>query len=405
MAVAGTDRIMGQYGIDPVRMGAVYSIFLLVYSICMIPGGLLIDRVGARIALMVVGFGSAIFGALTGLTGWVFSGTASLLLALTLVRGSMGFVCAPLHPAAARSIGNWFPFAQRSWANGIVTAAAIAGVALSYPVFGALIQWVDWQAAFMICAGITALWTFLWTWKATDRPEQHTSVNAAEVKWIGTSNPSGVSAPVVRGGEWRALLKNRHLLLITLSYAGVGYFQYLFVYWMLYYFDKILHLGETASKYYAGILQLALALGMPLGGWLSGKLALSLGVRRGRAFVSGGGMVVSAVLLGLGVWSNEPAWIVAWFALAHAAIGASEGPIWATAVDIGGRNGGTAAAICNTGGNVGGLLAPVMTPWISLHYGWPWGIGVGGVVCFLGALCWCWIDPAPPKNSTQEKPE
>jgi dipeptide/tripeptide permease len=113
----------------------------------------------------------------------------------------------------------------------------------------------------------------------------------------------------------------------------------------------------------------------------------------GRALVSGGGMGLSATLLGLGVLSHDAAWIVAWFALAHIAIGAAEGPFWATAVDIGGAKGGTSAAICNTGGNLGGLLAPWLTPLISQHLGWPWGIGVGGVTCFLGALCWFGIDP------------
>src|SRR6187397_1908217 len=122
MSVAGTDRIMSQFSIEPVKMGAVYSSFLLVYSICMIPGGLFIDRFGPRRALIVVGFGSALFGALTGITGWVFGMAASLLFALTLVRGTMGLLSAPLHHAAARTIGNWFPFAQRSWANGLVTA-------------------------------------------------------------------------------------------------------------------------------------------------------------------------------------------------------------------------------------------------------------------------------------------
>ena len=101
MSVAGTDRIMAQFSIDPVKMGAVYSAFLLIYSICMIPGGLFIDRFGPRRALMVVGFGSAAFAALTGLTGWMCTSAASLLLALTLVRGTMGMLSAPLHPAAA----------------------------------------------------------------------------------------------------------------------------------------------------------------------------------------------------------------------------------------------------------------------------------------------------------------
>ena len=147
MSVAGTDRLMGQFSVEPTKMGAVYSTFLLIYSICMIPGGLFIDRFGPRRALMVVGFGSALFGALTGITGWLFSSAASMLLALTLVRGTMWMLSAPLHPAGARAIANWFPFAQRSWANGIVTAAAIVGVAVSYPGFGALIKVFDWPAA------------------------------------------------------------------------------------------------------------------------------------------------------------------------------------------------------------------------------------------------------------------
>ena len=405
MSVAGTDRIMDQFSISPTQMGVVYSTFLLVYSLCMIPGGLFIDRFGPRRALMVVGFGSALFGTLTGVTGWFFSSGAQLLLALLLVRGTMGLLSAPLHPAAARAIGNWFPFAQRSLANSIVTCAAIVGVAVSYPGFGALIKLLDWPSAFLVCAVVTALLTGLWAMHATDCPAQHRAVNAAEKDWIGTVENQPAAVSTNRAEGWSELLRNRSLILITVSYAAVGYFQYLFVYWMQFYFDKVLHLGGTASKYYAGILQLALALGMPMGGWLSGRLSRGYGVRRGRALVSGGGMIASAFLLGFGVLAREPVWIVTWFALAHATLGASEGPFWATAVDIGGAKGGTAAAICNTGGNLGGLLAPVVTPWVSGHLGWPWGIGLGGVICFFGALCWRGIDPTPQgRNSLHAKP-
>lgn len=393
MSVAGTDQIMQQYQIDPVRMGAVYSAFLLVYSICMIPGGIFIDRFGPRRALMVVGFGSAVFAALTGLLGWLGLTGASLLMSLILVRGTMGCVSAPLHPAGARAVGNWFPAAQRSWANGIVTAAAIAGVAASYPGFGALIAHVGWSAGFVICAAVTALLTIFWAVVVRDTPALHPRVNDCERAWIQHGELASVSDPTASAISWRTLLGNRSLLLVTLSYAAVGYFQYLFVYWMQYYFDKVLNLGGSTSKNYAGLLQVALALGMPLGGWLSTRWSRQGGVRRGRAWVAGGGMAASAALLGLGVFCREPAWIVTWFALAHAALGASEGPIWATAVDIGGSKGGTAAAICNTGGNIGGLIAPVMTPWISGVLGWNWGIGLGGLICLLGAFCWMGIDP------------
>src|SRR5262245_3198325 len=153
MSVAGTDRIMADYNLSPTRMGSVYSAFLLLYSLCMIPGGLFIDRFGPRRALMLVGFGSAFFGALTGVTGFVFTGPG-IWLALIGVRGTMGLVSSPLHPASARMVGNWFEPGQRALANGLVTGAAIVGVAITYKGFGAWMHWSSWQSAF-IWSGVT----------------------------------------------------------------------------------------------------------------------------------------------------------------------------------------------------------------------------------------------------------
>jgi MFS transporter, ACS family, D-galactonate transporter len=194
--------------------------------------------------------------------------------------------------------------------------------------------------------------------------------------------------------DWRILLRNRSLMYLTLSYAAVGYFEYLFNFWMHYYFQDVLHLATERSRYYAGILFVAMAVGMAGGGWLSVHLQHRYGVRRGRALVPVGGMVGSAGFLLLGIFATEPRWIVTWFALAMAAIGACEGPFWTTAVELGGRRGGTAAGICNTGGNAGGLLAPILTPWVSRLFGWPVGIGLGSAVCMAGVCLWWWIDPS-----------
>jgi hypothetical protein len=71
MATAGDARVMAQYRIAPERMGAVYSaLLLLAYTLCMIPGGLLIDRYGPKAALAAPGFGSAVFVAATGAPRW-----------------------------------------------------------------------------------------------------------------------------------------------------------------------------------------------------------------------------------------------------------------------------------------------------------------------------------------------
>src|SRR5207248_11466972 len=94
IAKAGVMRIMPQYNISPTRMGMIYSAFLVTYTIFMIPGGLFIDRFGTRAALMMVCFSSALFVTLTGVVGFTLTDSASIFLALILVRGLMGIFSA-----------------------------------------------------------------------------------------------------------------------------------------------------------------------------------------------------------------------------------------------------------------------------------------------------------------------
>ena len=88
-------------------------------------------------------------------------------------------------------------------------------------------------------------------------------------------------------------------------------------------------------------------------------------------------------------------WMIAWFTAALGMLGLCEASFWTVAINLGRERGGTSAAIMNTRGNGIGLLAPMVTPWLGTHLGWSWGLGVGAIVGVLGALCWCWIDPAP----------
>jgi ACS family glucarate transporter-like MFS transporter len=143
-----------------------------------------------------------------------------------------------------------------------------------------------------------------------------------------------------------------------------------------------------------------MALGMPLGGWLSDRIQALVGWRAARNGLVFAAMTASACLLWVGVRASEPVWIVTWLALALGVLGMAEGPFWVTAVEVGGRRGGLSAAIFNTGGNAGGILAPFATPWVSdsLGYGWQSGISLGSVICLLGAACWIWIDGSNHEN-------
>jgi len=394
ITTAGNARIMEQYGIEPEWMGWIYSAYLITYTVCMIPGGWVIDRIGAVRALAIVLAGSVPFVAATGAVGLVARDASFAFVAMWIVRALLGIVSAPLHPACARVVGNWVEAGGRVRANGLVTGSALMGIAATPPVFGFLITRFDWPAAFLIASGVTAAVAVVWMLVASESPGPAAKATDSS----GVPRPiDELTAAVDQPGTpapWISLLRDRSLILLTLSFAAVGYFQYLFFYWMEYYFEKVLHLEESTSRFYVAIPTLAMGVGMVLGGWLSDALERAHGVRWGRRFVPMGGMAAGACLLGLGVWAREPVWIVTWFAMAMAAVGAAEGPFWATAIELGGRRGGSAAGLLNTGGNVGGILAPIVTPWVGQRYGWGGAVALGSLVSLMGVALWFGIDPA-----------
>jgi MFS family permease len=413
MSAAYDERILGQYGISEEAMGWVYSTFFLVYAVFMTPGGWLVDRFGARTALVFMGFGSALFCAMTGLVCGAFRTATGLVVALLVVRGLMGLFTAPIYPASARVVSHWVPFSRRALANGLIQGSAGLGIACTYVALGALMDQFDrlewpnafpvtgWPTAFLVTGGVTGLLAFLWSAWSTNDPAEHRAVNQAELRLIKENDLRPTSKSILLSG-WGSLLRNRSLICLTLSYGAIGYFEYLFFFWMHYYFEDQLKLGKIESRWYIGIVNLSFAVGMPLGGWLSDRLLHRYGHRLGRTLVPVAGMLAGAILLQVGLLASQPAWVVTWFALALGAVGACEAPFWTTAVELGGRRGGTSAAICNTGGNVGGFLAPIVTPWISALYGWPYGITLGSIICLAGVCLWLWINPSkcPEEFST-----
>ena len=76
-----------------------------------------------------------------------------------------------------------------------------------------------------------------------------------------------------------------------------------------------------------------------------------------------------------------------------AAAGMVEGCFWTTATDIGGQRRGLAGAFMNTGGNAGGLIAPVLTPLMAAKINYSGSIVVACVISLVGGLLWFAIRP------------
>lgn len=389
LPVAGDD-ICSRYGLSETQFGTVISAMLAAYTIFMIPAGWFSDRFGAWTALAAMGLGTAVFVAGTGALGWAVPAgeSVTMLAALWVIRAAMGVFTAPIYPAAGRVVARSIPFGHRARANAWVTGAGMVGMAFSFPLFGALVAEVGWPAAFMVTGALTAALAITWITYAPDERREH----------------APIASHLVARALWTSLLRNRSLWIFTLSYATVGYVENVVFYWSKHYFKNILEFGEIAGSIATMIPPLCMGVCMPLGGWLSDWLLPRVGYRRCRAWVAMGGMVgCSAMLIGATLATNNVL-IVACFAIALGLMGLTEAPAWATAIDLGGKQAATSAAIANTGGNAGGTLSPTITPWVSAmlmtHYGvsdqegWAWGIRLAALVCLVGAALWLWIDAA-----------
>jgi MFS family permease len=406
IAVAANAHFIGEGKLSEPQMGLVFSAFLLVYTIGMLPGGYLIDRVGPRWAMTAMGLGFGFWSALTGVLGWTGLAVSAMFVPLLVIRGLAGAASVPLHPGAARSVSLWLPLRERSSANGMVTAGALVGIALSYPLFGALMDALGWPGAFVAAGAALMLFAVLWGAVAADTPESHRWSNPAERELVSADGGTPARNRVTLR-EAAALFRNRSLLLLTLSYGALGYMQYMFFYWVEYYFGKVLSLPPSESRDAAFTVTMAMAVGMFAGGWVAALLSRTLGHAAGYRLVGVGGMGLCAAFSAAGVSAGDPATVVWYFSLAMGSLGLCEGIFWTTAPALEPRSGGLAAAVVNTGGNGVGLLAPVFTPLIGQAYGWNAAVVVACVVCGLGGLLWLGIQPGVPKGGAElvEEPE
>ncbi len=399
ITVAAKAHFIGSGLLSEVQMGQVYSEFLWVYTLCMLPGGWLIDAAGPRRALTVMGLGMGFCVVLTGALGEFGMPIVSLFIPLLLVRGLAGCFSAPLHPGAARSVSLWLPLTSRSTANGLVTAGALIGIAVTAPGFGWLMDQFSWQMAFMISGGTMMAFSIVWFLFATDDAIGHPRTNAAEKELVAliAVPSSGTRATL---GDLLSLFQNRGLVVLACSYAAYSYFQYLFFYWIDFYFGKQLQLPDNESRRATFIVMMAMAIGMAFGGVLTDQLSRRIGVRRSYRSIAMFGMLVSAGCAWLGISAKNPNDVIVLFSLALAALGMCEGIFWTSAPALEPTKGGIAGAFLNTIGNLGGSLAPICTPLIAKYYGWPTALGVACCTSVLGAVLWLWIDAGAKSRLT-----
>jgi len=386
MSIAGPG-IMKEFGLSETEMGTVYSAFLWSYALMMIPCGGLADRLGPRLVLTGMALGAAAFTALTAWAGKPGLGTyLGIVPSFVVIRLGLGVFTAPIYPTCARMNANWMGIGQRGRVQGWVNSGAGLGGAVSPILFSWMIARYGWRISFLLAGLATAVLGAAWFFYVRDRPEEHPGVGH---KLPDVPAPRRSRAPT----PWRALLADRNLQLLTIGYFAVDYFEYIFFYWIFYYLGEIRGLGASESAIYTTLLFLTWLVMTPVGGWTCDRLGARYGRKAGLKMVGAGGLILAAILLFAGVNAQQTASAVGLMSLALGFASCSDVAFWAATIDVAGTEVGAAGGILNTGGNVGGSFAPVLTAFIAARAGWSWGLYFGCLMALAGVLTWLWIDP------------
>ncbi|MES2732369.1 MAG: MFS transporter [Bacteroidota bacterium] len=179
-------------------MGYVDAAFKLAYALGFILIGWLIDKIGTK-----RGFAISIF-------IWSLAGIANAFVgsvkSLGLTRFMLGIGEAGNFPSAIKSVAEWFPRHERSFATGLFNAGANIGIiatALSVPY---LTLHYGWRTTFVV-TGLLGLILLLFWWITYQQPEKHPRLSPEELAYIRSGEEGELKTTIKP--SWHKLLSYR----------------------------------------------------------------------------------------------------------------------------------------------------------------------------------------------------
>jgi len=215
------------------------------------------------------------------------------------------------------------------------------------------------------------------------------AVTPDELELINTGRAATDSGSDRQYG-WRKVLLQRDVLLIACSYFCSNYVFYMFSNWLFTYLVESRGFSLLESGWLYALPFVAGAIMCALGGLVCDALCRRIGARWGCGIPAMLGLILVGVFLLAGAYATNPYVAVVMLSLCFGFILFIEGPFWAASTYAAGPHTAAATGVMNTGGNIPGLLAPVIGLMID-HLGWLPTLASGSIFALAGATLWLFI--------------
>ncbi len=330
------------------QLGLLLSAFLWTYAFLQPVAGLITDKIGAKLSLLLGVMATSIITLLTGF--------ARSFLALFSLRVVLGATQAPNFVSGAKvTSSEWFNQGQRARATSIWITGGRLGPALTTPFAAWLGVSYGWQWAFFVTGMVGLIWCVLWFYGFRDSPADD-KIGMATVK---------VARPKVQE-SLRVVISPLGLGLALASF-GQGYVAYYLNLWLPTYLVREQKFTVLNAGIYSSLpLICAVVTLIVIGGFVSDHLvrkgASPLGLRRNLFSV---GMVATSAMLFATAYAPDPFSAIVALSFAGASLGFSTPSLWVALVEATPKDmTGTMGGIQNFGGNLAGIVVSVLTGYI-----------------------------------------
>ncbi len=353
--------------LGPETKGIVLSAFFWSYALMQVPIGWCVDRWNLRWLYAAL---FAVWSLACGLTGF-----AGSLLVLICLRVLLGVGESIYLPGGTKIVSILYPPRERGFPSGLFDSGTRLGLAVGAPIIAALIVFCGWRHMFALVGFAAIIWVGPWLLAAP-------------------GNLQGVRRSAVAAGSPRPgrVHFNRNLLGICLGFFCFDYYWYLLVTWLPDYLVTVRHLPLVRAGFYAALPFFVFGACQPMGGWLSDWF-----IRRGYdetrtrktvltvAFLSG-------LLLIPAARAATPLGALA-FLTGGSLVGLATGNMFAIVQCCAPPHEvGIWTGFENFGGNIAGVLAPIVTGFLIARTGmYLPGFALAAIVLVAGLLAYWFI--------------
>lgn len=404
VSVAGP-LVKEDLGLSNAQLGILYSAFFWGYAALMVPGGWLIDRVGKHFVLPLAVLFWSVAAAL--------SAVAQSLAVLLGFRVVLGAAESPAYPSGNLIIREWAPLTERGLFTSLMQIGSLVGPALATAPAAWLATTVGWRWSFVLLSATGLVW--LAAWLLLYRPPER-------ARWITERERAYIlaerdhAAPVEQAAEGavrpmsvRTLVRQRAMLGILAGNGAQTYVMYFLLTWLPTYLVTAKHLELPRSGLVTSAMYGIAIVGAVVLGWLSDRflsLSRAQALRGRRRYVVGVLMLAGLLPLVLTTWIEGLAALVITIAVTLMAVTTSITLTFALTNDLIIDNGssGRTFGLVSFGGQVIGLLAPIVTGFVVQASGFGPVFLVTGAVLLAGVLAMLTLPNRPLQPRSAREP-